>query len=267
MSDFIYDGVVTSSSNTQIGVYPYINVKQSEAGHQDIMDDTPGNELRRWQHGTTGTYEQWMPNGDRDIVVKGNNFVVIVSDNNVIIQGGCKVEIHGDSSLHVYGNMYSQVDGNLSAVVEGDSSVYSAGETDITSGNDINITSASGDINLSSQDLVNIQGDVAIQGAVTCKSLTAQGNITTKSKLFATVGIDTLGGINVGFSTPTGTFGTIVASTSVTAPQINGTVQTYGGVLMDPQGGAPQMRGAFDSHFHNVLSKDFGVTGGPTPSM
>jgi hypothetical protein len=267
MADFIYDGIVTSAANTQVGVYPYINVKQTESGHQDISDDTPGNEFRRWQHGTAGTYEHWHTDGGRDIVVQGNNFTVIVGDDSVVIQGGCKVEIYGNSSLHVYGNMYSQIDGTLSAIVTGDSSVYCAGETDITAQNDINITSATGDINLNTQDSVNIQGDVIIQGAVTCKSLTSQGNINSKSKVFATVGIDTLGGINVGFSTPTGTFGTIVASTSVTAPQINGTVQTYGGVLMDPQGGAPQMRGAFDSHFHNVLSKDFGVTGGPTPSM
>ena len=52
MPDLVYDGVWTSSSNTQLGTYPYINVKQTEAGHQDISDDTPGNESMRRQHGT-----------------------------------------------------------------------------------------------------------------------------------------------------------------------------------------------------------------------
>jgi hypothetical protein len=34
--------------------------------------------------------------------------------------------------------------------------------------------------------------------------------------------------------------------------------------LMDPFGGAPAIRSAFDTHIHPVLSKDFGVTGVPT---
>ena len=53
----------------------------------------------------------------------------------------------------------------------------------------------------------------------------------------------------------------------VTAPAVVGTVITFGTMLMDPLGGAPTIRSMFDTHFHDVLSKDFGVTSVPTVPM
>ena len=56
MPDNIYGSTWTTAANTQVGSYPYINLSQTEAGHMDMKDDTPGNESMRRQHGTSGTY-------------------------------------------------------------------------------------------------------------------------------------------------------------------------------------------------------------------
>jgi hypothetical protein len=207
MPDLVYDGVWTSSSNTQLGTYPYINVKQTEAGHQDISDDTPGNEMRRWSHGISGTSEQWNRNGDREVRVQGNNFTVIVKDNSVIVQGSCVVEIHGNSSLHVYGDMYTQIDGSLNAVVNGDTSIYSAGEVDLTAGDDINITSASGDIYLNTQTDIIAQGNLHVHGKLTCDSIYSAGNITTNSSMLAYQDIQFFGNL----TGPTAILGTMTS--------------------------------------------------------
>ena len=82
MADNIYGSTWTTAANTQVGSYPYINLSQTEAGHMDMKDDTPGNESMRRQHGTSGTYQHWYANGDADAVIKGNNFTVVVKNNN-----------------------------------------------------------------------------------------------------------------------------------------------------------------------------------------
>jgi hypothetical protein len=200
--------VISNYYNYIINQYPYINVKQTEAGHQDISDDTPGNEFRRWSHGISGTSEQWNRNGDREVKVQGNNFTVIVKDNSVVIQGNCVVEIHGDSSLQVYGDVYSQIDGSLSAVVAGDSSVYSGGETNITSNDDVNITSATGDIHIKTQNDIIMQGSLHIHGEITCESLYSSGTVISNSSMLAAKDI-TFGGILYG---PTAQLGTMNAT-------------------------------------------------------
>ena len=42
--------------------YPYNNVMQTESGHFQEFDDTPGAERMRWQH-KAGTFTEWQPDG------------------------------------------------------------------------------------------------------------------------------------------------------------------------------------------------------------
>lgn len=222
MPDHIYGSVYTSAANTQIGNYPNINVRQSESGHLDITDDTKGNEFRRWEHGKSRTREQWSANGDRELVVTGNNFTVTVGDNSVVVQGICNIEVHGDSKLHVYGTATAQIDGDLLTSVSGDAHIHSDGEIDLTSNGDINISAGGllGDIYLNVPKDVIVSGDLRVAGKITCMSLSAKTNVTAVEKVFATGGIETLGGINVGFATPGPyiTTGVLTAVTQIASP-------------------------------------------------
>jgi hypothetical protein len=229
MADNIYGSTWTTSANTQVGSYPYINLTQTEAGHMDMKDDTPGNESMRRQHGTTGTYEHWYHNGDADAVIKGNNFTVIVKDNNVSIRGVCNIEVYQDCKLVVRGDMISEINGSLKASVGGKSHIHTAGRVDLSSDGDINITAGSGDtltglgggtIFLNSPADVVVSGDLRVQGAITATSISSKTNVTAGFKVFATGGLETLGGLNVGLVTPGPIVppGVITAITSIEAP-------------------------------------------------
>ena len=229
MADNIYGSTWTTSANTQVGSYPYINLTQTEAGHMDMKDDTPGNESMRRQHGTTGTYQHWYSNGDSDAVIKGNNFTVIVKDNNVSIRGVCNIEVYQDCKLTVHGDMISEIDVSLKASVGGKSHIHTAGNVDLTSDGDINISSGSGDvltglgggsIFLKSPKNVIVTGDLRVQGAITATSISSKTNVTAGFKVFATGGLETLGGVNVGCVTP-GPYvptGILTATASMNAP-------------------------------------------------
>jgi hypothetical protein len=229
MADNIFGSTWTTSANTQVGSYPYINLSQTEAGHMDMKDDTPGNESMRRQHGTSGTYQHWYHNGDADAVIKGNNFTVIVKDNNVSIRGVCNIEVYQDCKLVVRGDMISEINGSLKASVGGKSHIHTAGRVDLSSDGDINITAGSGDtltglgggtIFLNSPADVVVSGDLRVQGAITATSISSKTNVTAGFKVFATGGLETLGGVNVGCVTP-GPFvppGVLTATASMNAP-------------------------------------------------
>ena len=241
MADNIYGSTWTTAANTQVGSYPYINLSQSEAGHMDMKDDTPGNESMRRQHGTTGTYEHWYHNGDADAVIKGNNFTVIVKDNNVSIRGVCNIEVYQDCKLTVHGDMISEIDGSLKASVGGKSHIHTTDRVDLSSDGDINITAGSGDtltglgggtIFLNSPADVVVSGDLRVQGAITATSISSKTNVTAGFKVFATGGLETLGGLNVGLVTPGPIVppGVITAITSIESPLA--TFGIMGSILM-----------------------------------
>lgn len=252
-----------SSANTTAGTYPYNNVTQSESGHFQMMDDTPGQEKIRTQH-RTGTYHEMQPDGSTEHVVRGNNFTVIIKDNNLVVQGICNIEVYGDAKLHIQGDSYSQIDGDEYSQVKGDSNIHTEGDVDITAGGDVDITAggATGDITLSAQNSVTINSDLRVSGAISGAAVTADTNVTAGYKCFAIGGIETLGGINAGFSTPGPVVapGIITGLVEVTAPLIQG-VLVSGIVVTDVMGTLGALRTVYD--IHNHIDSQGGVTSSP----
>jgi hypothetical protein len=114
--------------------------------------------------------------------------------------------------------------------------------------------------------------DLTVHGQILADDIYSDTNLTAGCGIHAGVpgstnpvaGISTLGGVNVGIPAPT-IPGTVTATVLVTAPSVIGTTIVYGGILMDPEGGAPMIRTIYDSHTH------IGNLGSPTspaiPSM
>jgi hypothetical protein len=252
-------GSFATPSQTLPGQYPYINVEQTEGGHIFMMDDTPDNESIRLQHGKTGTYYRQLPDGSVEHIIQSDHFMVIVNDNNVKIQGVCNISIEGDSKLHVYGDCFTQVDGDMTATVNGDQTTHAVGDVDLTSEGNVSI-SAGNPGNLGSFNMiylagtggVQIQGDLTVTGTISGGAdINATTNVTAAQKVFALGGIETLGGINVGFSTP-GPYvptGIVTALTEMTAPFIQ-TAFLDGGVVSDAGGPMMVLRSCYDSHNH-----------------
>jgi len=242
--------------------YPYNNATLTESGHLQEMDDTPGGERIRTQH-KTGTYVEMQADGSEVHKIVGDGYEIVVKNKNVLISGMCHVTIEGDSNLHVKGNMYSQVDGRMYSKVNGDADITVVGDMKIASKGDIDIDASgvSGDITLSAGNAVNINGDLNVSGSIVGgSSITATYNITAGYKIFGIGGVETLGGMNIGFVSPGSVIptGVVTSTSTITSPFI------LGGQVSDFKGTMDLMRVLYDSHNHPT---PHGVSGLPTPLM
>lgn len=251
--------------------YPYNNAMQTESGHLQEFDDTPGAERIRMQH-KAGTYTEIRPDGTEVHKIVGEDYEIVVSNKKVSIGGFCTVTINGDSVMEVKGNLYQRVKGNFQQVIEGDFDQMVTGATRITTGKDMDIGTVnptSGQVTLLAGDNFSINSDLVVHGGISGDSIHSEGSVTAGTGIHAGIpgslnpvaGITTLGGINAGFPPPQATVpGVIRGSVMATAPAVVGSVITYGSILMDPLGGAPMIRMLYNIHVH-----DKPVT--PTPKM
>lgn len=248
-------------------VYPYNNVMQTESGHFQEWDDTPGAERVRTQH-RVGTFVEWHPDGTQVNKIYGNGYRIVLKDDNVIIEGNCNVMIKGNAELTIEGNAVTSIQGNQQTVVEGDYDLFVKGDLSINSSGDMNLKApnALNGIYLQSGGEVVVDSDLIVHGETLCESLHSENSISAGCGIHAgtpgsknpVAGISTLGGVNVGIPGPT-TPGVVRATVQVIAPLITGTTMVYGAVLMDPKGGAPLIRAIYNVHWHS--SK------GPVPRM
>ena len=123
--------------------YPHNQVRQSQRGHYEEWDDTPGNERINIQH-ASGSFEEWRPDGTRVIKIYEKNYTLIASDDQVYIGGNVNVHISGNSNLYIQGNQkthiagdhFIQVDGNQTELIGGNRIVQVNGSFRNKSGGD-----------------------------------------------------------------------------------------------------------------------------------
>lgn len=238
--------------------YPHNNVTQTESGHFQEFDDTPGAERIRTQH-RAGTFVEWQPDGTEVHRIEGNGYQIVAKDNNVIIKGACNIYIEGNAELTVKGDALTNIQGNQRTVVEKNYDLVVKGEYSVTSGSDINMTAGSlgSSFNIQTGDRLVLNTDLTVHGQILADDMYSEGAVTAGTGIHAGVpgsvnpiaGITTLGGISSGLPTPAAP-GVIQATVMVTAPSVIGSTLVYGGILMDPEGGAPVIRQFFNSHFH-----------------
>jgi hypothetical protein len=286
-------GSVWLTSEQPAGLYPYVNVRQSESGHFLMMDDTPGNETVRLQHGkiqqlqlsdsgpttNAATYLRMMPDGSMETIITGNNFTVVVNDHNVNVIGVCNITVNGDSKLHVYGDCFSQIDRNLIANINGKTKIHAEKDVDMSCAGTIAISAGNqssllgGDIRLSASGSVQIKGDLNVSGSITSASeINAATLLTAGYKCYAIGGLETLGGVNVGFSTPGPDIptGVLTASSLVQAPSIVAGIGSVGmmkTIMTSDMGGfLSQLRNIFNTHTNDGYGNDIPDAGtGPEP--
>ena len=248
--------------------YPYNNVMQTESGHFQEFDDTPGAERIRTQH-KAGTFTEIQPDGTEVHKIVGNGYYITAKDGNVIINGQCNISITGNAEVTIGGDAITNVKGSVKQTVEKDYSLLVKGDYKVISGGDLKLsaTGTTSGLYVNAGDRLILNTDLSVMGQIKADDIHSTGGITAGTGIHAGVpgsvnpvaGISTLGGINAGIPGPTAT-GVVNATVLVTAPAVIGSVITYGGVLMDPEGGAPLMRIIYNTHYH------IGNKGFPTSS-
>lgn len=107
--------------------YPFNRVKETESGHLEEWDDTPGRERIHFRH-RTGTDIEIYPSGskvekivsDGYTIIAGSNFVEIQENKTETINGNLQVIVKGSVEMLVEGNLSTKVRGNLCEYIEGD---------------------------------------------------------------------------------------------------------------------------------------------------
>lgn len=127
--------------------YPFNHVRQSESGHVEEWDDTPGAErLRRWHR--SGTFEEVHPDGTKVQKVVNNNYSVILGDDSIHVTGNCNITVDGNVNLKTGGNLRCDVGGNFDLNAGGNINMKAGGTLKTNSGGLTYIDAPRIDLNL-----------------------------------------------------------------------------------------------------------------------
>lgn len=118
--------------------YPFNHVKQTESGHIEEFDDTPGAERLHKYH-KTGTFEEIHPDGKKVIKIVGDKYEAILRDDNLHVRGNLNITVEGNSSIYTKNDCIFQVDGNMDQVIGGDLTINAGGQVKITAGLDVTV--------------------------------------------------------------------------------------------------------------------------------
>ena len=100
-----------ADTGTATGQYPFNHVHESESGHIQEIDDTPGGERLHRQH-KSGTYEEIVADGTKTVKVVGSNYELIAGSSNIYIQGDVNLTIDGTKREFVKGDYILEVLGD-----------------------------------------------------------------------------------------------------------------------------------------------------------
>ena len=92
--------------------YPFNHVRETESGHIQEFDDTPGFE-RIHEYHRAGTFYEIHPDGTKVTKIVGEDYEIVHKNKQVRVRGNVNVYVDGDTNLYVRGNMYGQIDENL----------------------------------------------------------------------------------------------------------------------------------------------------------
>lgn len=153
--------------------YPFNHVNETESGHVQEFDDTPGYERIHTYH-RTGTFEEIDANGthvrkivgDGYVIIDRNGFIYIAGDANVTVTGNinimcqsdANIEVAGSAEMVVGGSMDMRVARDMNIAVEGDFSVWANGSMNLQSKGNSHIRS-NDNLYLSANKDLNVKSD------------------------------------------------------------------------------------------------------------
>lgn len=155
--------------------YPFNKVLETEAGHIQEFDDTPGYERIHTYH-RSGTFSEIDPNGTQINYIAGDNFLIMERNGCISIAGECNITIEGNANILAKSTANVEVIGNANVDVGGNGTVRIAKTLDAVVGQDINLK-AVGNFNLQAQN-INMQSladmSVLVAGAT---KITSSGSM------------------------------------------------------------------------------------------
>lgn len=107
--------------------YPFNQMTETEGGHVEEFDNTPGVERYQRYH-PAGSFIETHPDGSQVEKVVKDNYEITLGDKFVHIEGNVQVNIVGNSTIVVNGDATTSVTGNRIDVVNGDYTLAVSGD-------------------------------------------------------------------------------------------------------------------------------------------
>ena len=131
--------------------YPFNQIRVSESGHVEEIDDTKDNERLHRYH-RSGTFEEIDVNGTLVRRIVGDDYEILERNGNVLIKGTCNVTVIGNQNILVQNDANIDVYGNLNTTVGGDINLGATGDVNVTAGGQISLK-AGGDVALDGSNI------------------------------------------------------------------------------------------------------------------
>ncbi len=107
-----------SPLSSACSVYPFNRVERSLRGHLHEVDDTLGCERIKRQH-CLGSYEEYDPQGSRNVVLVKNDFTEVAGNKTLVVYGDINLVVHGNVQETVHCNKTLTVGGDYTVNVHG----------------------------------------------------------------------------------------------------------------------------------------------------
>ena len=171
-------------SSTAAPIYPHNQVKYTESGHYQEMDDTPGSERISEKH-RTGTGYEIDADGNKVEVIKGDRYSLTVGSDFILVNGSVNIYVEGDAG-----------------VVANNVNINAKEDMNITCGSSLNIKASDLNIDIEGHKVENVGADsaVSVGGFM---SMAVEGNLQFDSKAFSAVArgggmdLESLGNLNI----------------------------------------------------------------------
>jgi len=121
--------------------YPYNKVMETESGHVQEFDDTPGQERIHTYH-RAGTYTEIDPNGSQVNYIIGENFILMERNGYIHVGGDCNITVDGNTNIYARTDANIQVAQDANVIVGNNLTIGVANDLDIAVGGDIQIKAA-----------------------------------------------------------------------------------------------------------------------------
>ena len=103
--------------------FPFNNVRQTESGHVEEWDDTPGAERIHIFH-RSGSFVEMHPDGKVVYKSMSHGYQISMGDYNVKVKGDCNFSVDGNATIHAKGEVNVQGDENINIETKKDFNVY-----------------------------------------------------------------------------------------------------------------------------------------------
>ena len=120
------------------GQYPYNKVFETESGHVQEWDDTPGNERITTVH-RAGTYSDIDADGTRVDYIQGDTYTVMSKNGFLYVYGACNLTVGGQVNILCQSDANIKVEGNTEAIFGGNVDLGVAQNLNMAVGSDFSL--------------------------------------------------------------------------------------------------------------------------------